>query len=1040
MPGEHLKPLYKGKCLEDLKQFFEITIETDPKRLYRSAPKLFRAAEEQRLKGDEELSYIYYMKFLSIVQRFKQYKNSNRKEILDSGEVKKHHVTEALDFAEKLSSSLEDRYAELKKRETEAYLAKKLKESVVAEKVTNVQVIPQPIQKSNGFADVSEEFMSCAKLYNLLDEKRKLLIMDVRSVSSYNDSHLKAECVINVPDNVVEAGMTSSRLEKVLPAASKILWSMRGVVDLVVLIDWSTSVNTQKSDLAIFIVRDILVKWDSNIIYKNCPLILEGGYEEWLLRYPVCTTNPSPKIIPNVPSYSSSDFLDDIEYPNFLEGSDQPTIDRSSKPSFNHSYPMKPSISASTFSKPIAPKSPKLLPSTPFTNIPSKPVAPNKGLTPGPMDSRPSVDRKSKAAALLTYEERSRNVQALLRQEEEVVATTLEMEEDKLRKEEEREKIRLRREMEAEEEMRAFLQEREEQLLRDIQNLEKLQQEKDKENQALREELAEYKKKEQEESLPREYSVYKEQEEAIAARIRNSEEKRKKLVQDRESKKVREEYYSQKKKLSMDEALNPSPIKLTYEEREAQALAKLQQDRLHREKQKQGKVDDMAKERGHQDTEDFHSNRSPVPSKSPLEVNRDLKKSMETRNEQPTNFKNKMNGTYTAPLKDTPSGMMKRSRSSPNIAQLNDEDMNGRGKPMKTNFASDIRASRQRNFSPVYGDLGRGLTGLKNLGNTCYMNSIIQCLSNTTPLAKYFVSGQYRNDINRHNETRGEIAEEVAAVVRALWSSSYKCIATRDLRSVVGRHRDQFQTNQQQDSNEFLTILMDWLHEDLKKPSVKSIGDVGRDQDDWEKQWDEFYKENTSLIVLLFYGQQKSTVRCLKCFKESVKYETFSNLTLPLPSNINSCTLEECVQLYVRGEHITGWKCPACKEQRDAMKKFDIIKLPPILVIHFKRFYIDGWCRKRQTFVQFPLVNLDMKKHTLLPDQKYIKYNLYGVSNHYGTMEGGHYTAYCKSVEHKKWYKFDDNEVSEISPGEVQSGAAYILFYASINFNVPDVS
>ena len=113
---------------------------------------------------------------------------------------------------------------------------------------------------------------------------------------------------------------------------------------------------------------------------------------------------------------------------------------------------------------------------------------------------------------------------------------------------------------------------------------------------------------------------------------------------------------------------------------------------------------------------------------------------------------------------------------------------------------------------------GRGLTGLKNLGNSCYMNSIIQCINNTTPLVFYFCEGVYREDVNHHNNsTQGEVAEEVAAVVRALWSGQYRSIACRDLKSVVGQHRKQFQGYEQQDSHEFLTILMDWLHEDLNK-------------------------------------------------------------------------------------------------------------------------------------------------------------------------------------------------------------------------------
>jgi ubiquitin carboxyl-terminal hydrolase 8 len=104
-----------------------------------------------------------------------------------------------------------------------------------------------------------------------------------------------------------------------------------------------------------------------------------------------------------------------------------------------------------------------------------------------------------------------------------------------------------------------------------------------------------------------------------------------------------------------------------------------------------------------------------------------------------------------------------------------------------------------------------------------------------------------------------------------------------------------------------------------------------------------------------------------------------------------------------------------------------------LTVIFYHRFYHDGWWRKRQTYVDFPF-NLDMHHYSLVPDQRYTNYKLYGVSNHYGTMEGGHYTAYCKNECYDKWYKFDDHEVSEISNSDICSGAAYILFYTSMDY------
>jgi ubiquitin carboxyl-terminal hydrolase 8 len=329
---------------------------------------------------------------------------------------------------------------------------------------------------------------------------------------------------------------------------------------------------------------------------------------------------------------------------------------------------------------------------------------------------------------------------------------------------------------------------------------------------------------------------------------------------------------------------------------------------------------------------------------------------------------------------------------------------------------------------------GRGITGLKNLGNSCYMNSIIQCINNTTPLALYFCKGAYLEDVNYDNNgTRGEVAEEVAAVVSALWSGQYRSIACRDLKNVVGRHRKQFQGCEQQDSHEFLTILMDWLHEDLNKRSRRSpLRETSNDKlSPADQAWEKFQRCNTSLIRRLFYGQQKSTIRCCKCGEESATFEPFSDLSLALPSSSNKCSLAECMELYLNSENISGWNCPSCEEKCDAIKKFDIWRLPFILVIHLNRFYHVGWWRKRQTYVDFPF-NLDVHHFTLVPNHRHVNYKLYGVSNHYGSMEGGHYTAYCKNELYDKWYKFDDHEVSEISDNDVRSSAAYILFYTSM--------
>jgi ubiquitin carboxyl-terminal hydrolase 8 len=127
------------------------------------------------------------------------------------------------------------------------------------------------------------------------------------------------------------------------------------------------------------------------------------------------------------------------------------------------------------------------------------------------------------------------------------------------------------------------------------------------------------------------------------------------------------------------------------------------------------------------------------------------------------------------------------------------------------------------------------------------------------------------------------------------------------------------------------------------------------------------------------------------------------------------------------------WKCPQCKAYRDAVKKIDIWRLPPLLIIHLKRFKYQGiWRDKITTLVDFPIENLDMNRYILNTAATTTNsgYNLYATSNHSGTLDGGHYTALCRHFQFDKWFKFDDTEVKDVSSSSLVSPTSYILFYA----------
>ncbi|CAH1789341.1 unnamed protein product [Owenia fusiformis] len=409
---------------------------------------------------------------------------------------------------------------------------------------------------------------------------------------------------------------------------------------------------------------------------------------------------------------------------------------------------------------------------------------------------------------------------------------------------------------------------------------------------------------------------------------------------------------------------------------------------------------------------------------------------------------------------DTPrkGSNLARSHSSPNIAQMLEDEALHKPIPKFERFSKpteekpkmtrqqpivSLNSARVRNLQPTYGSTGRGLTGLRNMGNTCYMSTCIQCLSNTPALTAYFLADYYKEDINRENKLskNGELAEEYGVLCKALWQGQYRSITPIDFKCTVDKYfQPLFGGFSQQDSQELLVFLLDGIHEDCNRvknrPQAKEDDFSGQpDHTAAEKAWQVHKQFNQSIMVELFQGQLKSTLTCLTCGKTSVKFDVFMYITLPVPTS-RSCSLQDCFKLFLKEEKMTGdsrWNCPRCKCKRDAIKKIDIWKTPPVLIICLKRFWFDShqFRQKITTTVDFPL--RDMSLNGIIQGPKRTKpYNLYAVSNHYGTMEGGHYTAFSRNSLTERWHRFDDHMVSDMSEREVKTSAAYILFY-----NVP---
>lgn len=189
----------------------------------------------------------------------------------------------------------------------------------------------------------------------------------------------------------------------------------------------------------------------------------------------------------------------------------------------------------------------------------------------------------------------------------------------------------------------------------------------------------------------------------------------------------------------------------------------------------------------------------------------------------------------------------------------------------------------------------RGLKGLVNLGNTCFLNSALQCLSNTPELTEYFVSRVFEQEINEENPlgNGGALARAFGGLIQQLWSGQgSNAFAPRDFKWSLARFAPQFSGYAQQDTQELLAFLLDGLHEDLnrikKKPYIEAPEWRGGDLEEMvrfaKKQWDIYKMRNDSVIVDLFQGQYRSTLVCPECGKVSIKFDPFMYLTLPLPN------------------------------------------------------------------------------------------------------------------------------------------------------------
>ena len=333
---------------------------------------------------------------------------------------------------------------------------------------------------------------------------------------------------------------------------------------------------------------------------------------------------------------------------------------------------------------------------------------------------------------------------------------------------------------------------------------------------------------------------------------------------------------------------------------------------------------------------------------------------------------------------------------------------------------------------------GQGLSGLTNLGNTCFINACVQVLSHTYELNDFLNLETYKKRLNKKQDSI--LLLEWDNLRKILWSSN--CIVTpakflntiQKLAEIKGL--ELFTGFSQNDLPEFLIFIIDSFHCALsRKVEMNIIGNEVNETDRIAVKCFEkikaMYSNDYSEIWNMFYGIHISQLKTINN-NESVSMtpEPYFIINLPIPSNNKSPSLYDCFDLYVEGEVLDGENkvfYEKTNEYEDMRKNISFWSFPTILVIDIKRFNSQN--RKNQVLVTFPLENLNLSKYVVGYNKESYVYDLYGVCNHSGNVLGGHYTSVVKNAN-GKWYHFNYTSVSEISlDTQIITPKAYCFFY-----------
>ena len=338
----------------------------------------------------------------------------------------------------------------------------------------------------------------------------------------------------------------------------------------------------------------------------------------------------------------------------------------------------------------------------------------------------------------------------------------------------------------------------------------------------------------------------------------------------------------------------------------------------------------------------------------------------------------------------------------------------------------------------------KGVIGLTNIGNTCYGNAVLQALRHESDLTIFFLLGKHSEIVKRKitrpkaDEDAFRMIEGYGQLIRNMWASEKGVEKTRDFwRDMVTLARkkgyDQFQFPVPHDAHEFLSFLLDQMHEALAEEVDMTllVEDSKKEVKSALEFWKTSFEKSYSPIVeILFSLKRKSTV-CDACKYESVTWETFNMIDVSVPSE-GTPALMDLLIADGKGDELDDYVCSGqCTQRTKAHVSRSIWRLGSWVIITLKRFGNNG--QRVNTPVDIPLQTSfePIFYGKSIEPSKSHTYELFATVHHHGVAGGGHYTARAKHPVTGAWNIYDDENTHPGSPLPLDP-SVYIVMYRRV--------